>query len=770
MENNNEVSKNEREAQNNANNIRNASDVAIASKHPLAMAAGGAVKVADRLTHGKASQKLGSAITKLNRHSPMGNQIQNASNKMSESGASDAIGNAASMKNGTPSGVQSDTQTSDVAQQKLKSSFANRAQNFMKKYKKKKSEEKSNDASENDSSNTNSSESANDDEADDEDSKKAKIRKKKIIKIIFSVIGTILPFLIMALVLIFIVGAIGSIISNFLPMLGNELYSRSAIKVEEDKYYEKLNKVMKSEYSTVCNNDEFDSNYFHVLLVYHYYLKELEADDLKDIDVNNPNYQNFMNAIESDNLTNNDYDSVGIPKRDYELFNNVLAKRYIFDNLLIYCHINYNKSDDEHSESQGYSLYRGMYDLISGGDSYLYRVYYPEANKRAQLKIANGVSRSEAFRAAYMEILDEIFDYAEMISNSNEVREEAVPDNFAIENVDANKSILVKDYLTGVIYANVDKSVLTNSEKLKAYTVIYTTNILSKNKISINTQSISSKSLDNFNYCDPNSDCNGKGAISDIAKNTINNSIEAVYGNVLVNADGQYDTLNVEKLYDADGSDFTTLLTNAYQGYTIRNAKEDVYDNGVNYGNEKILTPITFYDQRNYKSSFCGLKNETIARSGCGVTAMAMIVSTYENNKKYDPVYMSEEARKKGHCASGNGTYYSHFTYQSKVFGYKYLAVKKTSDATKLNLITTHLRKGHFVIVHVGKGQFTSGGHYMVIGGIDPSTKSVYIYDPYNSYNSVNRKSGTGWYKFSDILKQTKPAKTHTAFYIIWKE
>ena len=85
---------------NNANNIRNAADVAIASKNPYAMAAGGAVKVADKVTGGKATDALGKAMTKANQVSPMGKQMQNASNRLSESGASNKIGQAASMKNG----------------------------------------------------------------------------------------------------------------------------------------------------------------------------------------------------------------------------------------------------------------------------------------------------------------------------------------------------------------------------------------------------------------------------------------------------------------------------------------------------------------------------------------------------------------------------------------------------------------------------------------------------------------------------------------------
>ena len=89
----------ERANANNTKNIRNAADVAIASKNPYAMAAGGAVKAAYKVTGGKASEALGKAMTKANKVAPGGKKIQNLSNKASESGASDKIGQAARMKN-----------------------------------------------------------------------------------------------------------------------------------------------------------------------------------------------------------------------------------------------------------------------------------------------------------------------------------------------------------------------------------------------------------------------------------------------------------------------------------------------------------------------------------------------------------------------------------------------------------------------------------------------------------------------------------------------
>ena len=88
-----------RNDQNNANNVRNAADVAMASGNPYAMAAGAAVKIGDRVSGGKVSQELGRGLSKVNEHAPLGNRVQDASNKLSESGASDRIGQAAAVKN-----------------------------------------------------------------------------------------------------------------------------------------------------------------------------------------------------------------------------------------------------------------------------------------------------------------------------------------------------------------------------------------------------------------------------------------------------------------------------------------------------------------------------------------------------------------------------------------------------------------------------------------------------------------------------------------------
>ena len=84
----------------NANNLRNAADVAIASGHPVAVGIGEGVKIADKISGGKTTDMLAKRAAKDMKRAPLGGIAQKASNKLSESGASDAIGKVASMKNG----------------------------------------------------------------------------------------------------------------------------------------------------------------------------------------------------------------------------------------------------------------------------------------------------------------------------------------------------------------------------------------------------------------------------------------------------------------------------------------------------------------------------------------------------------------------------------------------------------------------------------------------------------------------------------------------
>ena len=89
------TSKEEIDSAKNANNIKNAANVAIATKNPYAAAAGATVKAADKLTSGKASEGLGKALSKANQIAPGGQHLQDALNNLNDSGISDKVGDAA---------------------------------------------------------------------------------------------------------------------------------------------------------------------------------------------------------------------------------------------------------------------------------------------------------------------------------------------------------------------------------------------------------------------------------------------------------------------------------------------------------------------------------------------------------------------------------------------------------------------------------------------------------------------------------------------------
>lgn len=88
-----------RNVANNAHNVRAAADIASKTNNPYAKAIGTAVKAADKISDGRASQALGKTLNMANKFTPGGRLTQTALNKMSESGTTDRIANAVNKKN-----------------------------------------------------------------------------------------------------------------------------------------------------------------------------------------------------------------------------------------------------------------------------------------------------------------------------------------------------------------------------------------------------------------------------------------------------------------------------------------------------------------------------------------------------------------------------------------------------------------------------------------------------------------------------------------------
>ena len=112
-----------------------------------------------------------------------------------------------------------------------------------------------------------------------------------------------------------------------------------------------------------------------------------------------------------------------------------------------------------------------------------------------------------------------------------------------------------------------------------------------------------------------------------------------------------------------------------------------------------------------------------IAISGCGPTALAMVVEGLTKDSSITPAVVAEYAMNNGHYMNGTGTAWSLMLEGAKDFGL-------TSERIGINPSTMKkaLDKGAFLILSMQPGDFTIGGHFIVIYGYDDN--GFYVNDP----------------------------------------
>ena len=125
-------------------------------------------------------------------------------------------------------------------------------------------------------------------------------------------------------------------------------------------------------------------------------------------------------------------------------------------------------------------------------------------------------------------------------------------------------------------------------------------------------------------------------------------------------------------------------------------------------------------------------ETRTIGSSGCGVTAAAMVIASLRD-KNVTPVVTAEWSMARGYKAKNQGTYYSYFVPQMQAYGISCrrlntsnLYGQSISDAHTQALL--ELQKGNWIIACMGKGLWTSSGHYILVYGYENG--NVYINDP----------------------------------------
>lgn len=168
-----------------------------------------------------------------------------------------------------------------------------------------------------------------------------------------------------------------------------------------------------------------------------------------------------------------------------------------------------------------------------------------------------------------------------------------------------------------------------------------------------------------------------------------------------------------------------------------------------------MYQPVVYYQTdprwRNIPYAAKG-ENSTIGSAGCGPSSMAMVLATWVD-KNVTPKTECAWSLANGYKCLNGGTYYSYIPPAAQRYGlnayrlnYSNIYGNSTSDyhaqAKKL------IEAGHLIIACMGKGTWTSSGHYILVYNIEGNT--IYINDPYSS--AAKRTRGD----YSVFKKQVK--------------
>ena len=142
---------------------------------------------------------------------------------------------------------------------------------------------------------------------------------------------------------------------------------------------------------------------------------------------------------------------------------------------------------------------------------------------------------------------------------------------------------------------------------------------------------------------------------------------------------------------------------------------------------------MVYYNQLDERYADKPYGTDRIGKSGCGPTAMAIVVSSLTDDM-VDPAEMAEWAYQHGYWCKGSGSYHSLIPGAAEAWG---LPVSGCS-ASEPQRIVDALTAGKLVVAIMAKGHFTKSGHFIVLRGVQDG--KILVADP-ASY----QRSGQSW-------------------------
>lgn len=172
--------------------------------------------------------------------------------------------------------------------------------------------------------------------------------------------------------------------------------------------------------------------------------------------------------------------------------------------------------------------------------------------------------------------------------------------------------------------------------------------------------------------------------------------------------------------------------------------QENISYNGDNEGKGLDLLGkyqgLTYYSQADSRWAsklYTSTNNstQTMKSSACGPTCAAMVVSSSKG--AILPTTMANLAVDNGYRTANSGTAWAFYPFVADYFGFKEYHTTSSFE-TAMN----YLSKNYYIICSCGSGLFTSGGHYIVLAGLEGNT--IQVLDPYlynGKFNTASRRN-----------------------------
>lgn len=132
---------------------------------------------------------------------------------------------------------------------------------------------------------------------------------------------------------------------------------------------------------------------------------------------------------------------------------------------------------------------------------------------------------------------------------------------------------------------------------------------------------------------------------------------------------------------------------------------------------------INMYYQTDYRGIPYG--GYEIGESGCGPTSSAIVISSL-TDMNVDPIETANWYNENGFQEYTGGTNFEGIDDIMLEYGLKTKRIEPTPES-----IYQALENGEQIIVNVGPGTFTTGGHYMVLAGVAENNEII-LCDPYS--------------------------------------